>query len=90
MGFVPMMWAVWGTAFLFMAVVSIYSSRLAKNEEDQLFLADSSNHAKTEQDAIALKVEKIQPLKRAALVIVGAMTLFVVAYYVYDMIRQFR
>jgi len=90
MGFVPLMWGVWGAAFLFMAVVSIYSSRLAKNEEDQLFLADSSSHAKTEQDAIALKVEKIQPLKRATLIIVGLMTLVVVGYYIFDMIRQFK
>ena len=90
MGFVPVMWTLWGAAFLFMAVVSIYSARLGKNEEDQLFLADSSNHAKTEQDAIALRVEKFQPVKRAALVVVGAMTLLVVVYYIHDMFRQFR
>jgi len=35
-------------------------------------------------------VEKIQPLKRATLIIVGLMTLVVVGYYIFDMIRQFK
>ena len=43
MGFVPVMWTLWGVAFLFMAVASIYSARLGKNEEDQVFLSDSSS-----------------------------------------------
>ncbi len=90
MGFVPVMWTLWGAAFLFMAVASIYSARLGKNEEDQVFLSDSSSRARSEQDAIADRVEKFQPVKRAALVLVGVMTLLVLAYYVIDMIRQFK
>ncbi|MGB7267748.1 MAG: hypothetical protein WBC92_19680 [Terracidiphilus sp.] len=90
MGFVPVMWTLFGAAFLFMAAASIYSARLAKNEEDQLFLADSSNRAKSEQSAIADRVEKFQPVKRAAVVLVGAMALLVVGYYILDMIRQFK
>jgi hypothetical protein len=90
MGFVPLMWALWGAAFFFMAVVSIYSSRLTRNEEDQIFLTDSSSHAKSEQQAIALRMGKLQPLRRAAFLTAGAMTLFVLGYYVLDMFRQFR
>jgi hypothetical protein len=90
MNIVPVLWAVWGVTVLFMVVVSIYSSRLAKNEEDQLFLAESSNHAKSEQDAIALKVGKIAPVKRTAVVLMSAMTLLVVVYYVFDAMRQLR
>jgi hypothetical protein len=69
--------------------VSVYAARLGRNEEDQLFLADSSNHAKSEQDAIAIKVGKIQPVKRTTLVLVGVMTLVVLVYYIFDVIRQF-
>jgi hypothetical protein len=90
MNFVPVMWAVWGVTVLFMVVVSIYASRLGKNEEDQLFLAESSSHAKLEQDAIASKVGRIAPVKRTALMLVGAMTLLVVAYYVFDAVKQLR
>lgn len=90
MGFVPLMWVLWGAAFFFMAAVSIYSSRLSRNEEDQLFLADSSSHAKSEQTAIAVRVEKVQPLRRTAFLLAGAMTLVVLGYYILDMVRQFK
>lgn len=90
MNFVPVLWSVWGASVVLMAVVSIYAARLSKNEEDQLFLSDSSSHAKSEQDAIALKVGKVEPLKRTAVIILGAMTLFVIAYYVFDAVKQFR
>jgi len=90
MNFVPVLWSVWGVSVVLMVVVSLYVSRLSKNEEDQLFLADSSSHAKSEQDAIALKVEKVEPLKKGALILVGAMTVFVIAYYIFDAFKQFR
>lgn len=90
MNLVPVMWVVWSATVLFVAAVSIYASRLAKNEEDQLFLADSSSHAKSEQDAIASKVGKVEPVKRTALVLMGAMTLLVLAYYIFDAVKQFR
>jgi len=73
-----------------MAIVSIYVSRLGKNEEDQIFLSESSSHEKTEQAAIAVRLEKVQPLKRAALAILGATTLVVFVYYIIDMARQFK
>jgi hypothetical protein len=48
MGFVPIMWAVWGVSFVFMAGISIFAARLGRNEEAQIFLADSSSHVKSE------------------------------------------
>ena len=85
-----MMWVVWGVCVLLLAAVTLYSSHLAKNEEDQLFLDDSFNHIKAEQDAILAKVSRIAPLKHAALALAGAVTLFVIGYYVVNMIQQFR
>ena len=90
MAIVPVMWALWAAAFFFMAGVSIYSSRITRNEEDQIFLTDSSSHAKSEQSAIATRVGKIQPIKRTALVLAVGMTLIVLVYYIFDMIRQFK
>ena len=89
-GFVPLMWAVWGVLILLFAGVSLYSSHLAKNEEDQLFLDDSFNHVKAEQEAIVARVQKVEPFRRVALVLAGAMTLFVIGYYVLNMVNQFR
>jgi len=90
MGFVSMMWALWGAAFCFMAAVSLYSSRLARNEEDQIFLSDSSSQARSEQHAIAARIGKIQPLRRTAFALAGVMTIFVLGYYVLDMVHQLR
>jgi hypothetical protein len=90
MNWVPVIWSVWGAAILFMAIMILYASRLAKNEEDQLFLADSSVHEKTEQSAIIARLAKIQPVKKTAYVLAGVMTALVVVYYIFDMIRQFR
>jgi hypothetical protein len=89
MGIVPIMWAVWGVSFVFMAGVSIFAARLGRNEEAQIFLADSSSHVKSEQDAILARVNKIRPVKMTALGIAGVMTVIVVVYYLVDIFHQF-
>lgn len=90
MNWVPVIWSMWGATMVLMAVVKLYASRLAKDEEDQVFLSDSSSHEQMEQAAIAMKVGKIEPLKKMALLLAGTMTIVVAAYYAVDMIRQFR
>jgi divalent metal cation (Fe/Co/Zn/Cd) transporter len=86
---VPVMWVVWGVSLLLTIGVSLYAARLGRNEESQIFLADSSSHEKSEQEAIAARIGKIQPLKHAVLVLAGLMTLLILAYYVLDAFRQF-
>ncbi len=90
MSFVPVMWSVWGGLVLIMAVLFLYRSSLSRDEEDQLFLDDSFNHVQTAQAAIVDKVNKIQPLVKGASILVGAATLFVIGYYVVDVINQFK
>jgi uncharacterized ion transporter superfamily protein YfcC len=90
MNWVPVIWSVWGASVLLMAFVLLYASRLGKDEEDQIFLSDSSSHERTEQAAIATKVEKIQPVKRATYALVGATTIVVLVYYVFDVIHQLQ
>ncbi len=89
MGIVVMMWFAWGGTVVLMAVVSGYASRAGRYEESQLFLADSSSHAKLEQDAIAARLSRIRPLKRSAVALAGMMTLLVAGYYVLASVRQF-
>jgi len=75
---------------LFTAALYIYRSNLTKDEEDQIFLDDSFEHEKNAQAAIIAKVNKVQPLLRVALWLVGAATLMVVGYYIVDIFNQFK
>jgi len=89
-GFVPVMWSIWGVFVLFLAAVNLYASRLARDEEDQIFLGEGFTEERSAQAAIAEKVHKVEPAKKLALYMVGAMTIFVVGYYIFDIIRQFK
>jgi hypothetical protein len=86
--FVPVMWIVWSVFVVLTAGLYIYRSSLTKNEEDQIFLDDSFQQEKTEQAVISAKVAKIEPLVRLARWIVVAMTVFVIAYYIWDVAVQ--
>jgi hypothetical protein len=84
------MWSVWGALVLIFAAIWIYRSRLERDEEDQIFLDDSFSHEKAEQAAIVAKVEKVQPVLRGAMIITIVATLFVIGYYIFDIISQFK
>jgi len=90
MTMVPIMWSVWGALVLLAAALYVYRSSLTRDEEDQIFLDDSFSHMKAEQSAIVAKVNKIQPLVRASLWLVGVATVFVVGYYIWDIFNQFK
>jgi hypothetical protein len=89
MTFVPVMWTVWGVLIAITAALYVYRAGLTKDEEDQIFLDDSFQHERVAQEAIVAKVNKIQPLVRIALVLDAIATLFVIGYYVMDIMRQF-
>jgi hypothetical protein len=90
MTIVPLMWAVWGVIVLLTAALYIYRSNLTRDEEDQIFLDDSFEHERNAQAAIVAKVNKVQPLLRVALWMVGIATLFVIGYYLVDIFNQFK
>ena len=90
MPFVPVMWSVWGLTILVMAMMFLYRSRLTRDEEDQIFLDDSFSHERSAQQAIIAKVEKVQPLIRVSEIVAGVATLFVIGYYINDVLNQFK
>ena len=90
MPFVPVMWSVWGPTVLVLAIMFLYRSRLTRDEEDQIFLDDSFSHERTAQQAILAKVNKVQPLIRVSQIVVAIATLFVIGYYIMDIVNQFR
>jgi|SRR6516164_4210996 hypothetical protein len=90
MTFVPVMWSVWGLTVLIMAALILYRSRLTRDEEDQIFLDDSFSHERSAQAAIVARVNKVQPLVRVSEIVVVVATLFVIGYYINDVLNQFR
>lgn len=87
MTIVPVMWGVWGFLVVIMAALMMYRANLTRDEEDQIFLDDSFSHEKAAQAAIIAKVNKIQPILRAAMWLVGVATAFVVAYYIWEVVH---
>ena len=90
MTFVPAMWIGWILILVLFIVAKLYASRISRYEENQLILDDSSSQLKTEQDAIAGGLNKFKPVQMTTIWLLGAGTLFVVVYYVHDMINQLK
>lgn len=90
MGFVLTMWTIWGFVLLLFIAAKVYASSLSRDEDDQLILQDSSGILKAEQAVIIGKINKFKPIQMAATWALALGTLFVVAYYVHDMISQFK
>jgi hypothetical protein len=91
MPFVPAMWAVWGLTVLIMAIMFLYRSRLSRDEDDQLLLHEALHREQnSQQQAILAKVKKVQPLVRVSEIVAAMATLFVIGYYINDVINQFK
>lgn len=90
MRLVPFMWMIWSVLAAITAALYIYRSNLTKDEEDQIFLDDSFDHERAAQAAIVAKVNKIQPILRAALWLMLVATVFVIGYYVMEFVSQFK
>jgi hypothetical protein len=90
MTFVPTMWIVWIVLLLASVILKLYVSRLGRNEDNELILLESSEHLRVEQADILSKLHKVEPIQRVFLWVWGAASLFVLIYYVHDMVNQFR
>ncbi len=88
--FVPVMWTVWGALVVIAAALYVYRSRLTRDEEDQIFLDDSFDQEKAAQAEIVGRVNKVEPVLHFMLWVVAAASLFVIGYYVLDIIHQFK
>jgi hypothetical protein len=90
MTIVPVMWAVWGALAVITAAIYLYRSRLTRDEDDQIYLDDAFSHEKAAQAEITAKVAKVEPVLRAFIWLVGVATVFVIGYYIWDIVTQFR
>ena len=89
-GIAPVMWAVWGAILLLFIVVNVYAGRVARDEDSQIFLGDAMQQEKSAQAAIVDKVNKVEPIKKVILALLGVATVFVIGYYLFDIYRQFN
>lgn len=87
--FFPVMLTIWGVLALVAAGLFVYRSSLTRDEDDQIYLDEAFQHEKAAQEAIVAKVNKIEPAVRASLWAVGAVTLIIVVYYLWDLISEF-
>lgn len=88
MTLVPVMWIVWSIIVVLMVALHVYRSSLEKDEEDQLFLDDSFEHERAANAAIVARASRVEPLVRASHWLVAAVSVLVIAYYVWDILRQ--
>jgi len=90
MTLVPVMWVVWGVLAVVAAALYRCRSKLERDEEDQIYLDDAFQHERSAQEAIVAKVGKVEPALRVAVWLVGGWTVLVAAYYIWDIITQFK
>ena len=89
MSVVALMSAAWAASILFVFILKIYSASLSRNEDDQLALSASSINLRSEQAAIAERIQKLQPLQKMSYVLVGLLTLSMIGYLAFDIYRRF-
>jgi hypothetical protein len=90
MTFVVTMWSVWGALVVLFFVVHLYQSRLARDEDDEIFLGEGFENERAAQAEIAANVNKVEPALKGLKWLVALATLFVVGYYIWDIVNQFK
>ena len=88
MNLVQLMWTVWASLVAVTGIFYFFRARLNRDEADQIFLDDSFEHERVEQEAIVAKVTKVDSMVKVAQWLVLAMTLLVIGYYTRDILVQ--
>jgi hypothetical protein len=88
MAIVPVMWIVWSVFVLYTAALYVYRWGLTREEDDQIFLDDSFAHEKSAQEAILAKINRMEPYLRVGIWLVAAATVFVIGYYIMDIVNK--
>jgi len=73
----------WGVVTGFLLILLFYRSTLTRQEDDQLFIDESSSSRATEQSQLIAKVQKINPLVKLVGATSGLMILAIAGWAVY-------
>lgn len=90
MQFSLVLWSIWGLVVVLFIILKIYVMGLSRDEDDQLVLQEGLSNLRTEQAVIQAKLHKVEPIQRMMMWTLIGMSLIMVAYYVVDMIQQFK
>ena len=88
--FSTVMMISWGVLVVITGALMFYRARLHGNEIDQVSLDDTFAKEKAENEALAAKVNKIQPAITVFGWLVTIATVVVVVYWIWDFIKQFK
>ena len=88
--FATVMMICWGVLVVVTGALMLYRAKLQGNEVDQVSLDETFAREKEENEAIAAKVNKIQPAIRILGWVLAAATLIVIVYWFMDFIKQFK
>jgi hypothetical protein len=80
----------WIALVVITGALMLYRAKLQGNEIDQVSLDDTFAKERAENEALAAKVEKIQPAIRVLTWVLAAATLIVIVYWVWDFVAQFK
>jgi hypothetical protein len=73
----------WGIVTGILIILLFYRSTLTRQEDDQLFIDESSSSRATEQRQLIAKVNKINPLVTIAGATSGSMIILIIGWVVY-------
>jgi len=80
----------WGVLVVVTGALMLYRAKLQGNETDVVSLDETFAREREENEAIAAKVNKIQPAIRILGWVLAAATLIVIVYWFMDFIKQFK
>ena len=80
----------WGVLVVITLVLVLYRAKLQGNETDVVSLDETFARENAENEAIAAKVNKVQPAIKVLSWLVAISTVIVVCYWGYDMITSIK
>jgi cell division protein FtsL len=80
----------WGALVVIAGVLFMYRAWLQGSETDVVALDETFAREAAENEAIAAKVNKIQPAIRVMNWILAAATVIVIVYWIWDFFAQFK
>ncbi len=84
------MMVCWAAVAVITGALVMYRARLQGNETDVVALDETFAREAAENEAIAAKVNKIQPAIRVMSWVLAAVTVIVICYWAWDIIAQFK
>jgi len=88
--FATVMMICWGVLVVITGALVLYRARLQGNEMDLVSLDDTFAKENAENQAIAAKVNKVQPAIRILNWVLLVATIFVAGYWIWDFVKQFK